>query len=134
MINAAILLPAAILFHVAVLYTESGTSLRGRDFVRLGGAGTVTGTMTSIEGEWFLEAGDEVYELHFGDHRHRAETGISLEEGIEAAVFGFILEGTSGLSSDIAVCSIVIDGEVFRFREEDGTPLWRGQGDGRGMH
>lgn len=128
--RTGILLPVLICLNAAVLRTESDTALRGRDFVRLGDPGTVTGTLATIGGEWFLKAGDETYELHFGDHRHRAETGINLEEGIEAEVFGFIVEGALGTPSDIAVCTIVIDGDGLRFREDDGTPLWRGRGGG----
>lgn len=130
--RSGILILTVVCLHAAVLHAASDPVLRGRDLVRLGIRETVTGTLASMEGEWFLESEDGVYELHFGDHRHRAETGVVLEEGIEATVFGFILEDAPGDYSDLAVCSMVINGEVFRFREDDGTPLWRGQGGGGG--
>ena len=107
-------------------------SLKGRDFVRLGEPGSVEGSLKRARGEWFLVAGNETYELHLGDHAHRAATGINLEEGKHAEVTGFIYAREGRDEVDIAVCTILLDGTEYRFREDDGTPLWRGSGAGLG--
>lgn len=106
--------------------------LRGRDFVRMGEFIEITGTLKPERGEWFLIAGDGVYEIHLGDHSHRASTGITLEEGKKASVRGYVYKREGAGETDIAVCSVLIDGKEYRFREDDGTPLWKGQSAGRG--
>ncbi len=112
--------------------STSGEELRGRDFVRLGTLITVTGTLKPERGEWFLISGDKVYEIHLGDHEHRAKTGIKLAEGRAASVKGFMYKQEGVDEIDIAVCTVIVDGKEYRFRENDGTPLWRGQSSGEG--
>ncbi len=107
-------------------------NLKGRDFVRLGERGTVEGILRPMRGEWFLAAYDAVYELHLGDHGHRAATDINLEEGKHAEVTGFIYAREGGDEADIAVCTILLGGKEYRFRDDDGAPLWRGSGSGDG--
>jgi hypothetical protein len=112
---------------------ETTTQLRGRDFVRLGELGTVTGTLKPDKGEWFLHTEENIYEIHLGDHEHRAKTGIKLEEGKTAQATGFIYTQEGSETIDISVCTIVLDEKEYRFREDDGTPLWQGCGSG-GRH
>jgi hypothetical protein len=107
--------------------TESAT-LRGKDFVELGDFGTRTGKLKSEKGEWFLEVADRIYEIHLGDHTHRKNIGIQLNEGKEVTVTGFIYRQANSKMIDIAVCTILDSEKEYRFREDDGTPLWRGSG------
>lgn len=113
---------------------EEEDRLRGRDIVRLGKLTELTGTLKPEKGEWFVETEDgAVYEIHLGDHKHRAETGIALEKGKTATVSGFLYQQEGNEIIDIAVCTVKLDGKEYRFREDDGTPLWRGSGGG-GRH
>ncbi len=109
-----------------------GERLRGRDFVRLGEPGKVRGVLYTERGEWFLSADGKEYELHFGDHGHRESTGIQLMEGAAAEAAGFMYGSVEAGAVDLAVCTVIIGGDEFRFREDDGTPLWRGGGSGGG--
>lgn len=112
---------------------NGGQELRGRDFVRLGEFTNVSGVLKPERGEWFLVSGGDIYEIHLGDHEHRARTGISLAEGKKAAVAGFLYEQEGASAKDVAVCTIAVDGREYRFREDDGTPLWRGRSSGAGQ-
>lgn len=102
--------------------------MRGRDIVQVGEFITVAGTLKAEGGEWLLVSEGVVYEIHLGDHQHRRETGIELEEGKEAVVAGFFYAQEGHANIDIAVCTIEIDEEKYRFRSDTGTPLWRGRG------
>ena len=113
-------------------YRPAEEKLRGRDFVRLGEPGSVEGNLKMEHGEWFIVSEGQVYELHLGDHVHRADTGIKLEEGIRAYVTGFFYAREGASEIDIAVCAVELDGELYRFRDDDGSPLWRGSGSGDG--
>ncbi len=111
---------------------DEGDRLRGRDFVVLGKPAELAGTLLTEFGEWFLAVNGIIHELHLGDHAHRADTGIKLEEGKPAEVTGFLYAREGDDTVDVAVCVISLDGEEYRFREDDGTPLWRGRGSGPG--
>ncbi len=115
-------------------HAEGRAELTGRDFVELGKLTTLKGILKSDRNEWLLVSGGSSYEIHLGDHSHRAETGIRLTEGYTAHVKGFLYEQEGKDIGDIAVCSIVIDNVEYRFRDDNGNPLWAGQhgGEGRG--
>lgn len=106
----------------------SEQKMRGRHFVQFGEFTTVSGTLKTEFGEWFLVDNNIVYEIHMGDHRHRQETGVKLEEGKKATVTGFLYVQEGHDNIDIAVCTVEMDGEKYRFRSDAGVPLWRGRG------
>lgn len=112
--------------------TAEASRLKGRDFVRLGKMETLTGTLKRMRGEWFLTVKDVDHELHLGDHEHRAKTGIALEVGKTATVKGFVYKQEKSEQVDVAVCTITLDGKEYRFRNDDGSPLWRGRSAGQG--
>lgn len=97
-------------------------TLSGKDFVRLGKQGTISGPLSEQAGEWYVKDKNIVYAIHLGNHEFRAKTGIQLKNGKNAIVMGFIY------GKDIAVCTITIDNKKYRFRNEDGSPLWAGSG------
>lgn len=99
---------------------------RGRDIVQSGELKQLQGTLSQAGGEWFLKVGEDEYELHMGNHEYRAKINIPLETGKEATVNGFVLE------KDVAVTTILIDRQLYRFREDDGKPLWAGMAGGTG--
>ncbi len=134
------LVAIVVLGVVAYLHSRGTTELhdlKGRDFVRLGEYQTLTGDIYPDRGEWFLQVDGAAYELHLGDHTHRERTGIRLEEGKAATVSGYVYSQRGVDFIDLAVCTVQMDGEKYRFRQDDGTPMWWGQGggdrDGQGL-
>jgi hypothetical protein len=97
-------------------------TLSGKDFVRIGKPGTVSGSLLEKDDEWYLKTKNGVYDLHFGNHEYRAQTGIKLQTGKNATVQGFIY------NKDVAVGTITIDHKNYQFRRTDGSPLWAGSG------
>ncbi len=129
----ALLIVVVVLSAVAYLHRRGKTELqdlKGRDFVRLGEFQTLRGDIYAERGEWILQANGAAYELHLGDHTHRERTGIRLEEGKMVTVSGYVYSQRGADFIDLAVCTVQMDGREYRFREDDGTPLWRGQGGG----
>jgi hypothetical protein len=103
-------------------------SLTGKDLVRLGKAGTVSGSLLEKGGEWYLQTKTEVFNLHFGNHDYRARTGIRLATGKSAVVKGFIH------GKEVAVSAITVDRKNYQFRRANGAPLWAGNGNNRNRH
>jgi hypothetical protein len=103
---------------------EAG-QLAGRDFVRLGKMATVSGVLQEKDGEWYLKADRTVYAMHLGNADYLARTGIQLKASKKATVKGFVYK------TDLSVCTINMDNKQFQFRQDDGTPLWAGNGNGR---
>lgn len=106
--------------------------LKGRDFVRLGEFKALKGTLQRVRGEWILMVDGASYELHLGDHDHRVATGIRLEPEKIAEVTGFVYAQEGAEDIDVALCTVTLDGTEYRFRQDDGTPLWRGRSGGQG--
>jgi hypothetical protein len=112
-----------ILSGIHLIATRAaGKDLAGKDFVRVGKPGTVSGSLLEKDGEWYLKTKTGVYNLHFGNHEYRAQTSIKLRTGKNAAVKGFIH------AKDVAVGTITIDNKNYQFRRADGSPLWAGSG------
>lgn len=108
--------------------------LRGRDFVDLGEYKELAGTLKQVKHEWVLITNESEYELHLGNHDHRAKTGIELEEGRQITAKGYVYTPKGASKGDIAVCVIILDNKEYRFRQDDGTPLWRGMGSRESHH
>lgn len=81
-------------------WEELEEGLKGKDFVVLGTMGVVSGSLLTMEGEWFVQTPDELYEIHLGDHNYRKHSGIELEVDKHVVVWGFIYD------DDIAVVSL----------------------------
>ena len=56
--------------------------------------------------------------IRTGNRHYSASIGMDLQEGIEIAVFGFLID------SDVIPIVIVAEGEAFFLRDTDGAPLW----------
>jgi hypothetical protein len=121
------LLAASVISTAAfsVNATESASKLSGRDFVSMGKLGALSGTLQEQDGEWYLRSNNESYALHIGNHTYRAETGIQLKNDVSVDVTGFIYE------KDVSVSSIKMDNKEYRFRTDDGKPMWAGRGNRR---
>lgn len=114
----------AVLLVVVSLgvFASSDSELKGRDFVRLGNLGIVSGTLTEENDEWYLNTTDNEYALHLGNYEIIYPKGIHLEEGSAVVVRGFVLD------SDISAVTLATDNSRFSFRTDAGVPLWAGQG------
>lgn len=104
------------------VFASSNSDLKGSDFVRLGHLGIVSGTLSEEGGEWYLSTGDSEYALHLGNYQVVYPKGITLNEGSEAVVRGFVLD------SDISAVTVATAEDKYSFRTAEGLPLWSGQG------
>jgi hypothetical protein len=94
----------------------------GKSVVDMGTLGNLSGTLSYEGSEWYLDTGKDMYILHFGNSAYVDSTGINLRKGEQIDVRGFV----SG--EEIAVAAARIDAQVYNFRNEDGMPLWAGNG------
>lgn len=119
-----ILTTLTVLF-ILVAAPVCAEELSGSDYVRLGKPGTVTGTLFEEDGEWYLTAGERIYEVHLGNYTVLYPDGLNLQTGEQAVIHGFIYQ------NNIAVISVETRGKTWTFRNEDGSPRWAGRGNGR---
>jgi hypothetical protein len=94
----------------------------GKSVVAKGTLGTLSGTLSYDGSEWYMETGKDLYILHFGNSAFVESTGINLRVGESIEIHGFV----SG--EEIAVASARIGAQVYTFRNENGMPLWAGNG------
>jgi hypothetical protein len=110
---------------ISVNAAESASELSGKDYVSIGKLDSLSGTLFEKDGEWYLTVEHETYDLHFGNETYRNKIGINLKAGAVVAVTGYVYE------KNVSVCTITLGGKEYRFRKDDGTPMWTGQGNGR---
>jgi hypothetical protein len=101
---------------------SNGPEQSGKSVVDLGTVGNLSGTLHYDGSEWYLDTEKNQYILHFGNSAYVDSTGINLREGELIDVRGFV----SG--EEIAVAAARIDDRVYTYRNEDGMPLWAGNG------
>jgi hypothetical protein len=121
MVKKILLITLVFSVVAAALFAHDIT---GKDIVDRGSMIAVAGTLRYDGLEWYLDTDDGSYLLHFGNREYLESTGIELEGGVSCEIEG-LAEG-----SDIAVISATIDGNSYAFRDDDGTPLWAGRGQG----
>lgn len=102
--------------------SQSAEKLKGRDYVRLGKPGTVSGTLVQVGDEWGLKVTGNTYEIHMGPSDFRASQGFVLKDGAEAAVTGFIY------GNNISVTVMETAGQKIVLRDETGRAAWSGSG------
>ncbi|MFC1534276.1 hypothetical protein ACFL7M_13020 [Thermodesulfobacteriota bacterium] len=95
-------------------------NLRGRDFVRLGKMTPLSGTLVQKGDEWGLKVGNTEYDIHMGPIGYRASKGISLKDGTEAKITGFVY------GTDVSVATMETGGSSIVLRNEIGRPAWAG--------
>jgi len=124
---AFVLLFSAIL---AIPAYAQNQPMRSREIVEKGTFVEVTGELRLMAEEWFLSVDQVLHQLHVAPLLYREEWGVTMEEHKEATVTGFFYSPEGDPAGVIAVSTMILDGEKFRFREDDGTPRWRGRGAG----
>lgn len=105
---------------------------RSRDIVEKGLSVAMDGSLRKMGDRWFLAAEHTLHELLFGLESYVQETGIALESGKQVRLTGFYHAPDDDPAGVIVVNTVIMDGETYRFREDDGSPLWRGRGRGTG--
>lgn len=98
------------------------TEVSGRGVVESGTLSSLTGTLEAEGTEWYLQAAERRFALHFGNTSYVQSTGVPLAPGASVQVRGFV-DG-----NELAVASIDVDGQRFAFRTDEGVPLWAGRG------
>jgi hypothetical protein len=101
---------------------NDASTLKGRDFVRLGNLSTLTGTLVQKGDEWGLKVGDTVYDIHLGPSEYRSTRGFHLKDGGNATIRGFVYK------KDLTIVSIETGGKSITLRDETGRPAWAGVG------
>lgn len=104
--------------------------MRSREIVEKGTFVEVTGNLRQMGGEWFLSVDQVLHQLYTAPLLYREEWGVTMEEHKEATVTGFYYSPDGDPAGVIAVSTITLDGKEFRFRDDEGTPRWRGRGAG----
>jgi len=104
--------------------------MRSREIIEKGTFVEVTGSLRLMGGEWFLSVDQVLYQLYTAPLEFRMEWDFTMEEHKQVAVTGFYYSQDGDPAGVIAVSTITMDGKEFRFREDDGTPRWRGRGAG----
>jgi len=100
-------------------------SLLGREVVEKGEVATLSGTLAADDGEWYLESGEGLVQIHLGNQAYLDSIGLELTDGEKASVYGF-LEG-----GNIAPITLTVGSDEYRLRDESGFPLWAGAGERR---
>jgi hypothetical protein len=85
----AVVICLGLVLAVSVVYADE-ERLTGRELVKVGELKGVSGTLKSEAGEWFVETGSGLVEIHLGNHEYREKLGISLEDGDQVTVNGFM--------------------------------------------
>jgi len=116
---------AIVIALLAVVAVSAGEAeeLTGSDVARQGTLTTLSGTLLSESGEWYLVVGTTRYEIHLGQLGDKADT--VLKSGSTVTVSAFAM--------DIHLAPVVIDmgGVKFTVWNPDRRPSWAGMGNRR---
>jgi len=124
---ALMLLLSAILVIPAYAQDQP---MRSREIIDKGTFVEATGNLRHMGGEWFLAVDQVLHQLYTAPPELRKEWDVPMEEQKQATVTGFFYSPDGGPAGVIAVSTITLNGKEFWFREDDGTPRWRGRGAG----
>ena len=122
MVKKILIVTLVMALGASFLFAES---LTGRDIVKEGSFTTINGTLKYEDTEWYLLAEGGPYQLHFGNKSYLSSTGIELEGGKNCKVDGI----ASG--KEVVVVRATMEGKSYSFRDENGVPLWAGNGNQR---
>jgi hypothetical protein len=113
------LLPAVSLF--------AQEEITGRLVVEQGTQGVLEGVLVLNGTEWELRTPQALFEIHLGQLGHDGTSISGLEDGAAASVTGYIY------GAHISPITLEADGTEYRFRDEDGSPLWAGTRQGQNV-
>ena len=104
--------------------------MRSRKIIEEGIQVEVEGMLRKMGGGWYIAVDQVLHQMLMAPDDFRQKTGFSPQEGKQAKVTGFFYAEEGEMTGNIAISTITVDGKEYRFREDDGTPLWRGRGSG----
>jgi len=81
-------------------------------------AESFVGKLKSIGGSWFLNTGEDFYQLNIAPDEFLIEKGITLEAKMEIELLGLMNE------DELVVYSIKKGDDFITIRDEAGNPLW----------
>lgn len=117
-----IILTAAVMLFTGTIFADS---LRGRDVAEKGKIDSVKGTLELNDGEWYVKASGDKYLIHIGPDFYRDEIKLQLKSGKAVIVTGYMYQ------KSIAPQTISYNGKIYRFRDNNGVPMWSGRGNNR---
>jgi hypothetical protein len=103
-------------------YSAPSSTLKGRDYARLGTLDTLSGTLVQKDNEWGLKVGEKVFDIHLGPIEYRTDRGFTLKNAEQATIKGFVYQ------NHISVSTIETGGRSITLRDQSGRPAWAGQG------
>ena len=111
--------------------TQAQQPMRSRQIIEEGTRVEVAGMLKRMATDgWYFAVDQVLHQIYFAPSDFLENADVPLKEGKEAIINGYFLAEEGEMTGIIAVNTIMIDGKEFRFREDDGTPLWRGRGSG----
>lgn len=114
-------LSAAAVTVFTLLSAATAEEVKGKDVVARGTVQTLSGTLKADGShEWLLVTAQEIYELHLGPEKYRETQKVTLSEGQEAEVKGFVFE------KHIAPITIRTGKSAIVLRDEAGKAAWAG--------
>ena len=96
--------------------------LEGKDIAAEGTIISVAGSLKVEEDELYLKTKEAVYLIHLGPEWYSEEIGFAKVDGRSAVIEGF------AVSEEIAPVTILVDGNIYTYRQENGLPAWAGRG------
>lgn len=93
----------------------------GREIVDNNTIVTVSGELRMEHDELYIRTADMEYMVHLGPEEYQSEVVFSKEYQGVATIKGYVLE------ENLAPQTILYNNKLYRFRDSDGKPMWRGK-------
>ncbi len=114
---------AALAAFVTVGAMASETTPVGRDIARDGGLSSLQGQIVRQDGEWFIQSGTELHQLHMGPYGYANEDFLAGAGDVSAT--GFSVPG------HMAPIQVSGKADAVEFWNEARYPQWAGEGERR---
>ena len=101
------IIAAVLALFVAATITADPAAVIGRDVAQEGSLTDLSGSLVYRDNEWFLNAGDGLYEIHMGPFGH--DESLPFTEGAMVEIRGFVLP------EHIAPVRVTTGGETYKF-------------------
>ncbi|MGL1892325.1 MAG: hypothetical protein OCD02_11905 [Spirochaetaceae bacterium] len=105
------------------LFADSYT---GRELADSGEIKTISGTLNIINGESYIKSSYTLYQLHMGPEEYMEQINYAPDLETLLTVEGFFI------NEHIAPITVILNNKKYNFRDNNGSPMWRGSGQGKG--
>ena len=113
---------------ISISLVWASDEYKGHDIVDKGSIKEISGTLKLESDEWYLESGNNTYQIHQGPSFYRNEIKLDWQSGQYANIKGFIYE------NHITPVQVLVNGKTFVFRSAEGRPMWAGRGNNCGRY